>query len=138
MNRLLDDFTKAIVRNDSTFVQTALSNGSVDANAIVTSSFDFSNEEGCEMPALVLAAQLGCAEIAEILLNAGARIDDVDDRNRSACMYAAADETDDVLRVLLAHKPNLELRSAAGTALKIAVHYERDESIVLALIEAGA
>jgi ankyrin repeat protein len=133
MNRLLDDFAKAIKRNDSSFVQIVLSNGSVDANSVLSSK----TKDG-ECPALVLAAQHGRADIVEMLLNAGARIDDVDVHNRSACMFAVMNQHEDVLQLLLAHGPNLELRSATGTALEYAVHFDRDECIVLALIEAGA
>jgi ankyrin repeat protein len=134
MKRLRKAFAKAIKQNDSSSVKALLSIDNVDANSVLSCAND---DDGDEMPALVFAAKHGCAEIVEMLLNAGARIDDVDDHNRSACMFAVMKQHADVLQVLLAHGPNLELWSA-GTALEFAVQFKYDECIVSPLIEAGA
>jgi ankyrin repeat protein len=50
------------------------------------------------LPALVYAAAQGRAEIADILLKAGARIDDVNEKGESACHVAARLRHADVLR----------------------------------------
>jgi hypothetical protein len=68
-NRSLDDFTNAILRNNLRLVKSLLSSRQVDANERSPHFGDAS--------ALVFAAHLGRTEIAEVLLNAGARIDDV-------------------------------------------------------------
>jgi ankyrin repeat protein len=58
-------------------------------------------------------------DIAELLLNAGAHVDAVDTGGWSACHVAAQECHTDVMRVLLAHRPNLALKNNEGkTALE--------------------
>jgi tRNA A22 N-methylase len=78
---LQEDVSQAIRRNDLTPIKSWLSNGEVDANAIIF-----------ETPVLVVAAGFGRKSVVELLLNAGARIDDVDYLLlQSACHVAAVD-----------------------------------------------
>lgn len=85
--------------------------------------------------ALVFAAHLGRTEIAEVLLNAGARIDDVGVGGQSACHIAAQRGNTNLVRGLLAHRPNLALRNINGeSALQIANNVD----IMWLLIQAGA
>jgi ankyrin repeat protein len=132
---ILDDFADAIERNDSTFVESLLFNRDVDANARLP----------CQTnpPALVHAAWRGRAGIVEALLNAGARIDSVDDGGYSACHAAAMLGNINIMRLLLAHRPNLALRTTDGdTALQKACgnfyRFRDDDDIAILLIQAGA
>jgi ankyrin repeat protein len=123
-------FADAIEINHKSLVNTMLSNREVDANARLRRTRN--------PPALVFAAAQGRDEIAEMLLNAGARIDDVDNDGQSAC-HAASDGHHAVMRVLLAHRPNLALRDMRGsTALHLATLTTWRHECALLLILAGA
>jgi ankyrin repeat protein len=129
----LDDFAAAIARNDLTFVTSLLSNREVDANARLPPPH--------HAPALVHAASLGLRDIVDVLLSCGARIDDVDVRRQSACHVASVGGHSDVMRVLLAHRPNLALRNTNGeTALQLIVRADprHKGDIALQLLRAGA
>jgi ankyrin repeat protein len=132
-NRLLDDFANAIERNDSAFIKSLLAN--VDPNARLPRQD--------HPPALVHAALFGGdrVDIVELLLNAGACIDDVDARGRSACHAAAMHGHSDVIRCLVTHRPDLALRNVEGeTALEnsIRIYSWRNGEVALLLIRAGA
>jgi ankyrin repeat protein len=131
----LDDFVSAIESNDLNLIESLLSHGKVDASAAGNNS----------SPVLVHAARSGRVQIVELLLHAGARIDDVDDNGQSACHVAAMVRHIGVMRCLLAHRPNLSLKTKNGsTALEIAMQiipHRSDgdvEDITLLLIRAGA
>jgi ankyrin repeat protein len=90
-------------------------------------------------PALVFAVRRNKIDIAAMLLRAGARIDEVDDRGFTACHYAAccSGVDCDFLAMLLAYRPNLELKTAGGdTALVFASMYNHDCCAML--IRAGS
>jgi ankyrin repeat protein len=128
----LDDFANAIESGDSSAVESLLLSGAVDVHARLPLR---------EQPALVAAAELGHAAIVEILLRAGARIDDTDDRGMTACHVAARGEHDGVLAALLARRPNLAVVDLDGkTALCRALASCRTDRgrCALALLEAGA
>jgi ankyrin repeat protein len=131
----LEDFAVAIERIDSNYIKTSISNRRVDVNARLPRDNN--------PPALVHASSVKDerANIVKLLLNAGARIDDVDSSGRSACHVAAMCSNNEVMRRLVAHRPNLALRDMNGdTALQIAsrILSFRSDSIVLLLIQAGA
>jgi ankyrin repeat protein len=136
-NRLLDDFADSIERNDLNQINSMLSNREVDAN------WRLPREN--HPPALVLAVRHGRAEIVELLLNSGALIDEVDANGHSACHVAARLCNSEVLRLLLAHQPNLALKSIDGeTALQCAIraikfhNVSEENNVALLLIGAGA
>jgi ankyrin repeat protein len=138
---LQEDVSQAIRRNDLTPIKSWLSNGEVDANAIIF-----------ETPVLVVAAGFGRKSVVELLLNAGARIDDVDYLLlQSACHVAALIGDTGTMRVLLAHRPNLALKNKDGkSALQVAIcsggrytsngRFSCNESddVAMQLIRAGA
>jgi ankyrin repeat protein len=131
---LLGDFAKAIERNDVAYIESLLKNAPVDANARMPRKR--------HPPALVLAAKLNLKEIVELLLRFGARIDDIDDEGRTACHLVAEGDVnaDDalVLPVLLAHRPNLEIKCGKGyTSLETSFMYDNGR-IATMLIDAGA
>jgi ankyrin repeat protein len=138
MNKL-GNFATAIEENDSPLIKSLLAKREVDANARLPRDNN--------PPALVHATEGGCVEIIELLLNSGARIDDVDNVGRCACHVAAQRGRADVMRVLLAHRPNLALRKTNGkTALQTATQAlfrsdgnEADKvDVAMLLIHAGA
>jgi ankyrin repeat protein len=135
---LVEDFANAIEDRDSIFVESLLANGEVDANARLPRENN--------PPALVFATLTRNAVIAKLLLDAGARIDDVDDNGDSACHVAARFDHSFAfgMRVLLKHRPNLALRNTNDkTALQIAFqlpsrHNFHEDDLALLLIREGA
>jgi ankyrin repeat protein len=103
---------------------------------------------------LVFAAEFGRKSVVELLLNAGARIDDLDCRGQSACHVAAENGDTGTMRVLLAHRPNLALKDGRGkSVLQAAIFSEArvfgnfsfnenddddDDDVAMQLIRAGA
>jgi ankyrin repeat protein len=136
--RVLDDFLAAIDGNDSTMVKAMLSSRAVDANARLA--------ELMNAPVLVRAAFKANVDIVELLLNAGARIDDVDNFGNSACHFAAVGNRVETMRLLLTHRPNLALlRNLYGkTVLQEAIHafstqyVDKSDDLVMFLIRSGA
>jgi ankyrin repeat protein len=72
-----NSLSKAIESNDIALVATLIAGGSVNVNARV------GDEHGSSV--LWRAAQQGRVEIVELLLGAGARIDDANDLQETAC-----------------------------------------------------
>jgi hypothetical protein len=97
----LEEFAKAIEDGDLAKVQQLISTGVVDVNAPLP--------RWRAPPALVLAAERNRKEVVEILLRANAHIDRADRNGKTACHAAAAMGHADVLAVLLAAGPNLDL-----------------------------
>jgi ankyrin repeat protein len=126
----LIDFANACDRDDLSLVESLLANGSIDANARLP--------RNGRPPALVLAARIGRKAIVDVLLRSGARIDDTDDDGLTACHVVAARGNAELLALLLARRPNLELTCKSGrTSLNDS--FRRDEQhISMMLIEAGA
>jgi ankyrin repeat protein len=112
---LRDDFATAIEKNDFAMVKSLLENGEIDVNVRLP--------RDSRPPPLVLAAGVFRCDpkIIELLLNAGARIDDVDKLGQTAC-HGAARGHSEVLPLLLAQRPNLALKDKEGsTALQRAI-----------------
>lgn len=121
----------AIEIGDCENVQSIIDKGLIDIDACLPAPW--------HSPALVFAAQQDETAIVEILLRAGARIDNVDVRERTACHVAVGWGHADVLAVLLAHAPSLDLADKDGrTPLDIALYHQYRENIVAMLIKAGA
>jgi ankyrin repeat protein len=132
---LINDFSNAIEERDQLFINSLLAIGEVDANARLPRANN--------PPALVLAASLGLDDIVEFLLNAGARVDDVDNEGQSACHIAAMRGHVDVMRVLLTRRPNLKLTDIRGKSpLRVAIvtqfGLDKVGSIATMLLRAGA
>jgi ankyrin repeat protein len=86
----------------------------------------------------VFAAQARRADIVERLLNAGAHIDGVDDYGLTACFAATFFQSVDVLAVLLAREPDIEIKDGLQwqTPLQHSLEFN-DDCISLMLINAG-
>jgi ankyrin repeat protein len=101
----------------------------IDLNACLDSS----------PPPLVLAAQLGHAEIVDLLLQAGAHVDVVDSKRRTACHVAATNGRAGVLQLLLAQRPNLSLEDCERkTPLESSFDIINNGTISIMLVDAGA
>jgi serine/threonine-protein phosphatase 6 regulatory ankyrin repeat subunit B len=132
-NRLLEIFADSIERDDINLIKSMLSNREVDANCRVPREH--------HPPALVHAVHCGSVDVVELLLNAGARIDDVDVGGRSACHIAAMRGHAGMLPLLLPHRPNLALKEKYGqTALRIAIRmlFFNTGNAVALLVRAGS
>jgi ankyrin repeat protein len=129
---LLEDFAEAIRRGNSSKIQSWIDNGLIDVNARLPS---FENP-----PALVYAVDCKQKEIVDILLRANARIDDADDKSMTPCHAAAESGREDVLALLLARRPNLDVtdRWLGRTPLGASVAVANNGRISAMLIEAGA
>jgi hypothetical protein len=126
----LKEFAKAIEVGDSAKVQQLISTGVVDVNAPLP--------RARAPPALVYAAEFNRKEVVDFLLRANAHIDSFDRGGNTACHAAALSGHADVLAVLLAARPNLDLfDNDRSTPLKVAISYKQ-ERCALMLIEAGA
>jgi len=129
----LKKFANAIEKRDSSLVQSLISRRLVDVNARLP--------RPSRPPALVYAAGRGQREIVDILLRAGARVDDAGEGGWTACHAAAEFGHHDVLALLLARQPNLAAVDEDGkTAFCIALMYCHNDSgrSALMLLEAGA
>jgi len=129
----LEEFAKAIDDGTSPMVKSLISSGSVDVNARLPRAFS--------PPALVHAAQRDQKDIVDILLRANARIDGADLNGRTACHAAAYLGHPDVLALLLARQPNLDVVDGNGTTaflFAVSATQEHASRCALMLLEAGA
>jgi ankyrin repeat protein len=123
-------FTEAIETGDSAAVQSLLESGSIDVNAPLIDT---------TAPPLVRAAKRGHRDIVSLLLSAGARVNDADERGQTACHVAAQFGRVQIVELLaLSHAADLSaLDLAARTPLDAAIAASHD-AVVLLLIGAGA
>jgi len=109
----------AIFSGSPSIVKKFLQND-VDANSI----FDF-------RPVLSIAAMFGEAEITQLLLSYGAKVDELDGPGQTALMFAAEGGYKEVVEILLAASANLFIKDRNGeTALDKAInknHFEVKE-----------
>lgn len=89
---LLEDFAKAIEQGVVASVNSAISSGAVQVDARLPRAQN--------PPAVVFSARFGRADIVDMLLKAGARLNDVDDRGQTACHAAVTSKHADVLALL--------------------------------------
>jgi ankyrin repeat protein len=88
---------------------------------------------------LHLAAEEGRVEIITILLDAGADINAVDERQRTACDVAIFCDQFDALKMLVERGANLGVAGSDGRSLLSSVAlYCRSERYVILLLDAGA
>jgi ankyrin repeat protein len=99
---LLKDFAAAIEGNDIVYIRSLLSSREIDVNARLPRVH--------HPPALVHAVKHCRNDIVDLLLNAGARIDDVCSNGYSVCHTAVMFRDTDRMRLLLSHGPDLALR----------------------------
>jgi ankyrin repeat protein len=118
----------AIKENNVSLVASLIADGSADVNAV--------DGVYIRRPVLGLAAKLGHVEIVTLLLDAGARIDDVDDRQNTACHAAAREGHFDVVKLLVAHNANVSLRNRANETPLVSLIERNNESLVMMLIDA--
>jgi ankyrin repeat protein len=132
---LFEDFTLAIERGDSSKVKSLISRDSIDVNARLP--------RDKRPPALVFAAHLGCKDVVDVLLRAGARINDVDDEQQTACHVVAlrgrSEQHVAVLELLLTHRPDLGLKcKRKHTPLEVSLMSQGGQRISIMLVEGGA
>jgi ankyrin repeat protein len=131
----LEDFAEVIERDNSPIVESFISRDLVDVNVRLPRQN--------RPPALVQAARFGGKDVVDILLRANARVDETDERGWTACHVAALYNLHDVLELLLAHQPNVDVTDVGGkrkTAFFFAVRLSDEDasSCALMLLEAGA
>jgi ankyrin repeat protein len=117
---------RAINADEISVVDSLIAEGSVDVNARIFDDENFVH----------LASRLGHIEIAERLLDAGVRIDDVDRKDNTACHIAAREGHIDVVKMLVARNANLQLLNAyGGTPISFAIQ-KKNEPLLMLLIDA--
>jgi ankyrin repeat protein len=118
----------AIRKNDISHVASLIRDGSADVNCCVGVR---------DVPLLCLAAKLGHVEIVALLLEAGARIDDVDYFHESACHAAVHGGHIGVVELLIAHHADISLRNEYnGTPISISI-IKKNERLLMLLIDAA-
>jgi ankyrin repeat protein len=124
----LIDLMLALRSNKGNEIESMLKHGTIDVNATLS---------GGGTP-LQSAAGMGRAEIAELLLNAGARIDDADNRGETALHLAIANRHPAVVDLLIARGADLSVCNFNQfTPLALSVQHKTDR-VAVALIRAGA
>jgi ankyrin repeat protein len=127
-----DNFISAISTNDINTAQSLIETGSIDVTAPLNSF--------TKAPPLVLAAQHGRAAIVDLILNAGANIDQANVSGSTACHVAAEKGLVDVLERLLRRTPapNLGIKDKLQrTPLDMTLLRNHDRAAAV-LIAAGA
>ena len=91
--------------------------------AIATGALDVNEPHGdAHVRALHAAAARGRADIVQSLLKAGAQVDVLDNKGKSALHYAAGHDHDDVLRVLVSKGADVLRKDMTGTTpLNVAI-----------------
>jgi ankyrin repeat protein len=118
----------AINTNNISYVKSLIAGGSVDVNAI----------DNLSNPMLLLAAKLGHVEIVALLLDAGARINDVNDFDDSACHAAVRNGHIRVVELLTARRANVSLQNGANeTPITMAMKKKNNERVLMMLIDAA-
>jgi ankyrin repeat protein len=129
MNKNDNPLIDAIKSNNRCLVASLIADGSADVNARM--------QKPKNGTLLWLAAKLGRVEIAALLLDAGARIDDVNDSLDTACHVAVIKGRILVVRLLVARNANVSLRNQSNqTPLTIAIN-KTIEPLVTLLIDAA-
>jgi ankyrin repeat protein len=119
--KLLD----AIHKNDTVTASSLISSGSVNLN-------------GKPWP-LHSAAGFGRVEVMTMLLDAGADINAVDDRRRTACHLAIGFNEFDALKFLVERGANLGVVDSGGhSLLAFVAKHDKDERFAILLLDAGA
>jgi ankyrin repeat protein len=115
----------AIHKNDTVTVSSLISSGSVNMN-------------GKPWP-LLRAAGLGRVEIMTMLLDAGANINAVDERRRTACLVAILNDQFDALKLLVERGANLGVVDSSGpSSLWYVALNGKSGRFAILLLDAGA
>ena len=87
---------------------------------------------------LIVAAQGGCKEIVEILLQAGANIEHRNDQGETALISAAQEGHKEIVQILLEVGANVNQENADGeTALELAIKLRHKKDLVDLLLKYG-
>ena len=87
---------------------------------------------------LIVAAQGGCKEIVEILLQAGANIEHRNDQGETALISAAQEGHKEIVQILLDAGANVNQENADGeTALELAIKLRHKKDLVDLLLKYG-
>jgi ankyrin repeat protein len=117
--------------NGSTVVAFLLKNGANINDKNVRDTID-------QTP-LIVAAQGGCKEIVEMLLEAGANIEHRNDQGETALISAAQEGHKEIVQMLLDAGANVNQENADGeTALDLAVRLRQNKDLINLLLEYGA
>jgi ankyrin repeat protein len=88
---------------------------------------------------LIVAAQGGCKEIVEMLLQAGADIEHRNDQGENALISAAQEGHKEIVQILLDAGANINQENADGeTALDLAIRLKQKKDVINLLLEHGA
>jgi ankyrin repeat protein len=88
---------------------------------------------------LIIAAQAGCKDIVELLLQAGADIEHRNDQGENAFISATQEGHIDVVRILIDRVANINQSNADGeTALALAIKYRHKKELIDLLLEHDA
>lgn len=122
----------AIRSGDVQQIVTWIASGSIDVNVRITTT------SGNQSTPLMIAAEHDQKEIVELLLNAGARLDDVDDYLQTACHSAIRLGHIDVMRVLMARGASVAMRDVHGFSALFGVLLLDSPDLAIELLDAGA
>jgi ankyrin repeat protein len=117
--------------NGSTVVAFLLKNGANINDKNVRDTID-------QTP-LIVAADSGCKDIVEMLLQAGANIEHRNDQGETALISAAQEGHKEIVQMLLDAGANVNQENADGeTALDLAVRLRQNKDLINLLLEYGA
>ena len=88
---------------------------------------------------IIVAAQGGCKDIVEMLLQAGANIEHRNDQGENALISAAQEGHKEIVKMLLDAGANINQENADGeTALDLAIRLKQKKELLDLLLEHGA
>ena len=88
---------------------------------------------------IIVAAQGGCKDIVEMLLQAGANIEHRNDQGENALISAAQEGHKEIVKMLLDAGANINQENADGeTALDLAIRLKQKKDLLDLLLEHGA
>jgi ankyrin repeat protein len=126
-----DEFFSAVESGNWRQVALLIERGSIDVNA----PFQI---DRYRVPPLVFAAQSGEDDIVDLLLNAGAHINDCDGIGRTACFVAVEYGHSDILHRLTARGADVAICDHRGRSPLSIAAYGTNRMLTMALIDAGA
>lgn len=123
----------------SAFVHSAAQNDVERIRELAAAGIDVNGADSFyKRSALVVAAQCGAIETAELLLQLGANVNASDEHGSTPVFHAATSGNGNMLRLLISHGADLEAANTnVGPPLAWAIHGHRTECVLL-LLDAGA
>ena len=117
-------------------------NGSNVVNFLLENGANINDKEvrdTIDQTPLIVAADGGCKEIVEMLLEAGANIEHRNDQGETALIAAAQNGHKEIVQILLDAGANINQENADGeTALELTIKLRHKKDLVDLLLEHGA